>query len=302
MTIELDAIELQQKEIGERVWLIYEPLGIEFQTRVLSKTSRIPDIKSSVVIGNTVTRSLSDILTSTKIDIDVNKKQSQSSFEQTNEKFTLEVERVDDSIATLEIEADQIELSVIGIDDRLGTAEGALIVQSNNIALKVSETDYNGNTIASLINQTATVVDIQASKINLVGAVTFSNFDNSLQNTVNGKTDSSDVTTIVGNTVTTSYINALEITAQSLSTTAQIDVGTDVYVGKNIYLANYAASGERAIYLKGTTAISTQGGGDSLLVSAMGNLNLSAGFGDVQIDGERVATTGDLSNVVAKFG
>jgi len=103
ITIELDAIELQQKEIGERVWLIYEPLGIEFQTRVLSKTSRIPDIKSSVVIGNAVTRSLSDILTSTRVDIDVNKKQTQSKFEQTNEKFTLEVERVDDSIAALEV-------------------------------------------------------------------------------------------------------------------------------------------------------------------------------------------------------
>jgi len=73
-----------------------------------------------------VPRSLSDILTSTKIDVDVNKKQSQSSFEQTNEQ----------------------------------------------ISLKVSETDYNGNTIASLINQTATTIDIQASKINLVGAVT----------------------------------------------------------------------------------------------------------------------------------
>ncbi|MGY3718854.1 hypothetical protein ACWE42_25480, partial [Sutcliffiella cohnii] len=40
------------------------------------------------------------------------------------------------------------------------------------IESKVSTVDYNGNNIASLINQTATTIKIQASKINLVGAVT----------------------------------------------------------------------------------------------------------------------------------
>lgn len=47
-----------------------------------------------------------------------------------------------------------------------------IIQQADEISLKVSETDYTGNAIASLINQTATTIDIIASKINLVGAVT----------------------------------------------------------------------------------------------------------------------------------
>lgn len=200
VSIELDAIELQQKEVGERVWLIYEPLNIEFQTRVLAKTSRIPEVKSSVIIGNAVPQSLSDILTSTKIDVDVNKKQSQSSFEQTNEKFELEVTRIDGDVNGIDTRVSSAELKITddaivsavrtstayagdlnskadtttvgSLDTRVSSAESSITQNAGNIASKVSDTDYNGNTIASLINQTATTIDIEASKINLVGAVT----------------------------------------------------------------------------------------------------------------------------------
>jgi hypothetical protein len=57
--------------------------------------------------------------------------------------------------------------------------------------LKVSTSSYNGNTIASLINQTATTIQIQASKINLNGAVSFSMLNSSLQSSINNKADSS---------------------------------------------------------------------------------------------------------------
>jgi len=171
VSIELDAIELQQKEIGERVWLIYEPLNTELQTRILAKKSRIPETLSTVTIGNTVPKTLGDILSAQKVEIKENARQTQSKIEQTNERITLEVERVDESIATLTIEADQIQLNVQAIDGRLGTAESQISVQAGQISSKVSYTDYNGNTIASLINQSATTIDIQASKINLVGAV-----------------------------------------------------------------------------------------------------------------------------------
>ena len=45
-------------------------------------------------------------------------------------------------------------------------------VMANEISSKGSQTDYNGNTIASLINQTATTIQIQAQHINLNGVVT----------------------------------------------------------------------------------------------------------------------------------
>lgn len=178
ITIELDSIELTDKELGERVWLIYEPMGIEFQTRIMSKKSVIRNgklVTASVVIGNAIPRNLSDILTSQKIEIDENKKETRSKFEQTNERITLEVERIDESIATISIEADEIKLSVSGIDSRLGTAESQISVQAGQISSKVSSTDYNGNMIASLINQTASTITIEASAIDLLGIVQVSN-------------------------------------------------------------------------------------------------------------------------------
>lgn len=48
-----------------------------------------------------------------------------------------------------------------------------LTVTNNAVASKVSQTDYNGSTIASLINQSASTVQIQAQHIQLDGEVTF---------------------------------------------------------------------------------------------------------------------------------
>lgn len=172
VSIELDSIELTEKEIGERVWLLYEPMGIEFQTRVMSKKSIIRGDKivtATVVIGNAVPRTNSDLLVSQKIEIDENKKETRSRFEQTNDRITLEVEEINTSIATIDIKADNIVLSVQSLGGRVGNAESQISIQAGQITSKVSQTDYNGNIIASLINQTATTIDIIADKINMIG-------------------------------------------------------------------------------------------------------------------------------------
>lgn len=75
--------------------------------------------------------------------------------------------------------------------NRVVANESELLQQANLIASKVSQTDFNGNTISSLINQTATTIKIQAQKIQLEGLVTAnSNFkvllDGSIE-AVNGK-------------------------------------------------------------------------------------------------------------------
>ena len=67
---------------------------------------------------------------------------------------------------------------------RVESAEAELVVQAGQISSKVSTTDYNGNTIASKINQNATTVQISASKINLQGAVTISSFDSTTKATL----------------------------------------------------------------------------------------------------------------------
>lgn len=76
---------------------------------------------------------------------------------------------------------------------------------AQSITTKVSQTDYNGNTIASMINQSATTVKIQAAKINLTGYVTMTNLSTQGQTAING-----------GN-ITTGTISADRIGANSIS-------------------------------------------------------------------------------------
>ncbi|WP_084245246.1 phage tail spike protein [Planomicrobium okeanokoites] len=63
------------------------------------------------------------------------------------------------------------QTTVDSLAGRMSTAESEISLLPDKFASKVSMTDYTGNKIASLINQTATTISIQASKINLVGAV-----------------------------------------------------------------------------------------------------------------------------------
>ncbi|NRG47563.1 hypothetical protein HRF87_22820 [Bacillus sp. CRN 9] len=58
------------------------------------------------------------------------------------------------------------------LSNRVQMAETQLKIQAGEIESKVSETDYTGNVISSLINQTATTVKIEAKRIDLKGAVT----------------------------------------------------------------------------------------------------------------------------------
>ena len=68
----------------------------------------------------------------------------------------------------------------------VATQTSQIQINAGNISSKVSLTDYNGNTIASLINQTATTIQIAASKINLSGYVTVSNLSTAGSTTING--------------------------------------------------------------------------------------------------------------------
>jgi hypothetical protein len=132
---------------------------------------------------------------------------------------------LDDSLviqrALIDVNADSIRSKVSttvfdAMNGRMTTAESNITLNATNILSKVSTTDYNGTTIASLINQTSHSISMSALNIDLTGIVTFTDFDATTQSTINGKTTSSDVTTIIGNTVTTGYINALGITANNV--------------------------------------------------------------------------------------
>lgn len=267
VSFELDTLELLDKALGEKVWLIYEPIdGLELQTRILKRTCIVDEITDelktiAVILGNSLPRTMSEneveaeenladtkeeiseVITETKEELEGNiedaKKQFQSKIEQTEDRITLEVEELEKSIATIELKADNISLSVNnritgemasiniradqiqstvtsqgysidGLGSRVGTAESSITQQAWQISQKVSTTDYNGNTIASLINQTSTTIDIQASKINLVGAVTVL----------------SDLSGNLG-TITSGNINIKE----------------DIYMGRRLYFSDMTSIG-----------------------------------------------------------
>ena len=70
--------------------------------------------------------------------------------------------------------ADSVSAEVTAARDGQASLSARFSVQAAAISSKVSSTDYNGNTIASLINQTATTITLSASKIDLSGYVTAS--------------------------------------------------------------------------------------------------------------------------------
>lgn len=84
-----------------------------------------------------------------------------------------------------------ISTRVDNIRNEIDTAGWINTTQGNTLFAAKSLED--GNKIISYINQTATTTTIKAERINLVGAVTFSMFNTSLQGTINGKANSSDL-------------------------------------------------------------------------------------------------------------
>lgn len=72
--------------------------------------------------------------------------------------------------ASINLKAEATTVNALGT--RVNSAEININGLNSSISSKVSQTDYNGNTIVSMINQTPSFIEINAAKINLIGAVT----------------------------------------------------------------------------------------------------------------------------------
>lgn len=72
-------------------------------------------------------------------------------------------------ISSLSIRADGIESSVSSLSSTVGSHSTQITQLSNQISSKVSYTDYNGETIVSLIEQTPASIKLSAEKIDLTG-------------------------------------------------------------------------------------------------------------------------------------
>jgi phage minor structural protein len=224
VSIELEVVQLGfDAQLGDKVWLIYEPLRIEFQTRVMAYKyypfqKRSPSVVLSnkkKTITNLVAKTRSELKeakkeTRSKIDqtkekisleverldgeiseakssititadeirsevsseiqrVDGNIESVSSSITQTSEKIDLEVNRLDESIASINLEADSIQLSVSSLGSRIGSAESTITQTASEIESKVSQEDFNGATVMSLIEQTPEEIKFSANKISMEG-------------------------------------------------------------------------------------------------------------------------------------
>lgn len=73
------------------------------------------------------------------------------------------------SMIQSQVSSQEIQISAQGT--RISSAESSITQQAHQIQQKVSQTDYNGNTLVSMINQTAGNIKIQADNIDLIGGV-----------------------------------------------------------------------------------------------------------------------------------
>lgn len=186
VSIELEAIMLEDANLGDTVWLIHEKLGIEFQTRIMAQKRQPRTPKADTVTLGNRKATLSDLLTETKVEINENAKQFRSKIEQTNDRITLEVEEVNASIATLEFKADNIQLGVTELNGRMGNAESQISIQAGQIQQRVEYKDFNGSTVTSLITQDPYAISIMAQNLNMQGLVTFTNLSTSGQTRIDG--------------------------------------------------------------------------------------------------------------------
>lgn len=131
------------------------------------------------------------------------------------------------------------------LDGHIESSNASIKLNADEIKLRVEKTDYNGNTIASLINQTATTIDIQASKINLVGAVSVL----------------SDITGGLG-TITAGTIYGVNIES------AYIDIYETISVGNGVYLRG----GRTGVYFEDGSQVYSQGG--AMTLEAWNDLNI----------------------------
>ena len=120
---------------------------------------------------------------------------------------------------------------------RLSTAESTITQQADLISQKVSKTDYNGNTIASLINQTAEEVSISAQKINFDGHVFGTNA------TFKGKVEGAQI--VGSNILSEDNYGRVSITNGFLSVESKRNQtfvginGSDEMYGSNVRVALY---------------------------------------------------------------
>lgn len=182
-------------------------------------------------VGDTLSKAQTDItqaynelsFKATKIELDtINDRINSAESEISTIAGEVELKAESESVTELETRLNQAEINIDGInselifkanstvveslEERITNSESQLSIQAGKIASKVSQEDYNGEHIASLINQSASEIAIEAEKVNFKGQINFSDLDSTTQSEINDKATQSSVDSInnkINNAVTT---------------------------------------------------------------------------------------------------
>jgi len=200
-----DRIDLEVEEIGASIAAIH--------IRADSITQSVTDLNNN--LGSKITQTASEIRSEVSAQVVT---------------INNNIQTVRNDVSVVSQTASQIQSTVTsqqtqisGLGTRVSTAESNITQNAYQIQSKVSVTDFTGNNVVSMINQTATTIDIQASKINLIGAVTvLSNITGNLGSIYAGDIHGTN-------------INGSNITSSSI-TSSTINIATDATVGNNLYL------------------------------------------------------------------
>ena len=205
--------------------------------------------------------------------------------------------------STMSSKLSAVELSLDGLysqfSETVTDSENGLVSKVTQLEANVDglsssvvyTNDYTGETIASLINQSASTVQIQASHVDLEGYVTMTNLQTAGQTTING----SNITTgtIDASRATITNINASNITTGTLS--------ADRIQGGTLNLGG-ASNGNGV--LKINNASGTQIGKwdkDGISITS-GSINLGSGAFTVTDTGVMNATLGKIGDLFISSG
>jgi phage minor structural protein len=255
ISLKLDAVVLPgEVGLGDEVYTIYEPIGIDIVQRVVEYVDFPEQPKSPQVTIANFREGLSDVFLDVVNNVKEVEKQTsiaRSEIKQTNEQIQLTVTKTEE------------------LDGRLTTAESQITQQANQLSLTVRR-----DSVISAINLSPEQIAISASRINLTGAVTISALASDVRTTLDSKQDYFGVVSIINGTVTADYVNALGITARWVS--ADSLLGSRFYLGKNGVSQNTFLemwTGDNgAHYIKSNQA-------SGFRIESTGSLSLQAGSG-----------------------
>lgn len=279
VSIELDTLELLDKALGEKVWLIYEPIeGLELQTRILKRICVIDEITDElktieVTLGNSLPRSISDNeldseedLADTKEEleeiIDESKKEFRSAITQTDNRITIEVEQLNKSIAMIDVKADSINLSV---NNRITNEVAAINIRADQIQSTVSSQGAQLHGMDTRVANAESTITQQAHQITQKVSVTDYNGD-TIVSKINQDAWSYTIDAQRIN------LNGAVMVNGSISGSTDINVNRDVWIGRNL---TFQGSGQNVIKFADMSYIASDGYG-GLAIDLWNDLDIQA--------------------------